>query len=103
MATGKAVGEISDLIKLLDEFQYEVPKKYIQIKCFETKEEAQAYKFEGKIQAGKPKFINGKWCAIYSPVGELAVKCIEQAARVMGSPVHITGEYLCGRNWADTH
>lgn len=132
MVTRNGVGEINDLVKLLDEYQIEVPEKYKKKFYFDTLEEADAFvkefKSQGKHLDGHKYFKirkdenkedvldgngdpirdpvlndDGKIEIIYCPVGELVVKCIEKAAKMQGSPVHITGEYLTGYNWADCH
>ena len=90
----------------MDEYQIQTPKSFVELTEHQTQEEAKEYLVENKLLAGKPKFINGKWYSAYSPVGELMVKCVEQAARMMNLPVKITGEYLVGlpeEGWAGTH
>lgn len=84
----------------------QVPKQFVTLYPFETEEEAKEFVLEGKQMAGKPKLIDGVWCAVYSRVGELVVGCIEQAAKMMNLPVKITGDYLVGtpeEGWAGTH
>lgn len=127
MATRNGVGEINDLAKLLDEYQLQVPLKYLKKWEFDTLEEADAFVKEweakGRVFDGheykeavkdeegnkiKGQFTpilneNGKIQIQYCPVGEMVVKCVEKAARMMGSPVHITGAYLTGKSWADCH
>jgi len=114
------------------EYQIEVPEKYKKKFYFDTLEEADSFvkefKAQGKHLDGHKHFkvrkdenkkevldengnpvrdpvlnADGKIEIIYCPVGELVVKCIEKAAKMQGSPVHITGEYLTGYNWADCH
>ena len=132
MATRNGVGESNDLVKLLDEYQLQVPLKYRKEWRFDTLEAATAFVDEmeskGRVLDGhdwrkvvkdengdKMKDENGntvyegifgddgKILIQYCPVGEMVVKCVEKAARMMGSPVHITGAYLTGYNWADCH
>lgn len=127
MATRNGVGERNDLVKLLDEYQLQVPKKYLQKWEFDTLEEADAFAAacaaKGRVLDGHPykeplkdlegnkikgQFTpvlneNGKIQIQYCPVGEMVVKCVEKAAKMMGSPVHITGAYLTGSNWAECH
>lgn len=86
-----------------DELQVQTPEKFVEKFFFDSKEEAEEFKLEGKIMNGKVKQEGDKWVSIYSPIGELAVKSIEKAAKMMGSPIHITGEYLTGDSWATTH
>jgi DNA polymerase I-like protein with 3'-5' exonuclease and polymerase domains len=89
-----------------DEYQIQVPKSFVNLVECSSKEEAQSLTIDGKKMAGKPKQIDGKWYAVHSPVGELMVKCVEQAAKLMLLPVHITGEYLVGlpsEGWSGTH
>ena len=89
-----------------DEYQIQVPKSFVNLVECSGKEEAQSLTIDGKKMAGKPKQIDGKWYAVHSPVGELMVKCVEQAAKLMLLPVHITGEYLVGlpsEGWSGTH
>lgn len=121
------VGEHNELVKLLDEYQLQVPKKYLKKWEFNTLEEADAFvatcKAKGRVLDGheyktqvkdadgnkvKGQYTpvlneNGKVQLQYCPVGEMVVKCIEKAAKMMGSPVHITGAYLTGANWAQCH
>ncbi|AFU63710.1 DNA-directed DNA polymerase [Salmonella phage GEC_vB_MG] len=132
MATRNGVGEINDLAKLLDEYQLQVPKKYLKKWEFDTLEDAKAFVKEweakGRVFDGHEwrKAVkdengenvkdaegntvyegvfgeDGKIHIQYCPVGEMVVKCVEKAARMMGSPVHITGAYLTGKNWAECH
>lgn len=116
-----------------DEYQIQVPNKFKQVFKFRTLEEADAFveefKAKGKHldghdyfkvikdEAGKPVMMEdgktpqrkpilseeGLIEIIYCPVGELVVKCIEKAAKMMESPVLITGAYLTGQNWSDCH
>lgn len=116
MATRNGVGESNDLVKLLDEYQLEVPEHFKQVKIFNTEAEAKEYvevciakgmKLDGHcVKEGKFKCDpneDGTYTIIYCPVGEMVVKCIERATRMMKIPVKITGEYLCGYSWADCH
>lgn len=103
---GSAAGVGCDNIELLDEYQIQVPKSFVNLVECSDKEKAQFFTIDGKKMAGKPKQIDSKWYAVHSPVGELMVKCVEQAAKLMMLPVHITGEYLVGlpsEGWSGTH
>ncbi|URC22860.1 DNA polymerase [Serratia phage vB_SmaM-Kashira] len=110
-----------------DEYQLQVPNSFKKVWEFDTLEQADAfvadmtskkrvldghdYKKQCKDENGdkiKGKFdpilnARGKIEIGYCPVGEMVVKCVEQAARLMKSPVHITGAYLTGMNWGDCH
>ncbi|URC22341.1 DNA polymerase [Serratia phage vB_SmaM-ChuuTotoro] len=110
-----------------DEYQLQVPNHFKKVWEFDTLEQADAfvaqmtekkrvldgheYKKQCKDENGdkiKDKFepilnARGKIEIGYCPVGEMVVKCVEQAARLMKSPVHITGAYLTGMNWGDCH
>lgn len=114
-----------------DEYQLEVPHKFKKVWEFDTIEQADAfckeaeakkmvldghdYKKVIKDEKGEPVLVdgkktykpilnkNGKIEVIYCPVGEMVVRCVEQAAKMMKSPVHITGAYLTGMNWGDCH
>lgn len=110
-----------------DEYQLEVPFSFKKVWEFNTIAEADAFvaqmESKGRVIDGhdykKPKVdangdkikgefdpilnANGKIQIIYCPVGEMVVKCVEQAAKMMKSPVHITGAYLTGMNWGDCH
>lgn len=55
------------------------------------------------LSANTYTFENGDICRNYSRVGVLMVEAIEEAYQQLDCPVHITGEYLCGKNWADCH
>lgn len=127
MAACNGAGEINDLVELLDEYQLQVPNHFKKVWEFDTLEQADAfvaqmtekkrvldgheYKKQCKDENGdkiKDKFepilnARGKIEIVYCPVGEMVVKCVEQAARLMKSPVHITGAYLTGMNWATCH
>lgn len=103
-----------------DEYQIQVPNKFKKVYEFETLKEADDFakgmESKGHHLDGHPRTkkeddgsiteirnANGKFEVIYCPVGEIVVKCIEKAAKMMNSPVHITGAYLTGQNWADCH
>ncbi len=132
MATRNGVGESNELVKLQDEYQLQVPNKYREFYYFDTIEEADNFKNEcdkkGKIlddhkykkevkdkdgnvikDSNGDKFYepitnqDGKLVLIYCPVGEMVVRSIEKAAKMMGSPVFITGGYLTGQSWAECH
>ncbi|UYL84800.1 hypothetical protein pEaSNUABM55_00002 [Erwinia phage pEa_SNUABM_55] len=119
--------DVRRIIYYHDEYQLQVPKKYLQKWEFDTLEEADAFAAacaaKGRVLDGhdykeplkdlegnkiKGQFTpvlneNGKIQIQYCPVGEMVVKCVEKAAKMMGSPVHITGAYLTGNNWAECH
>ncbi|UZZ63965.1 DNA-directed DNA polymerase [Escherichia phage A7_1] len=99
-----------------DEYQLEVPHKFKKTWTFDN--EADAKKFveaclakkmvldghcvkEGKFKCDPDE--NGIFTITYCPVGEMVVRCVEQAAKMMKSPVMITGEYLTGMNWGACH
>ena len=110
-----------------DEYQLQVPNKFKRIWEFNTIPEAEA--FIAKMDADKRVLegrdikepvkdangdkvkgqfkpvlnANGKIQVTYCPVGEMVVKCVEKAASMMKSPVHITGAYLTGQSWGDCH
>lgn len=100
-----------------DEIQCQVPESFKDVKVFSSVAAAQAYcelavkksKYvfdghyfkEGKVVAEPDE--NGNVTIIRCPVGELLVRCVEKAAKLMALPVFITGEYLCGYSWADSH
>lgn len=119
-------------LNFLDEYQLQVPKKYLKKWEFDSWEDAEVFvlkeQAKGRVFDGHPykKAVkddngneikdengdliykpvlnaNGKVQIQYCPVGEMVVKCVEKAARMMGSPVHITGAYLTGANWAQCH
>lgn len=109
--------DVRRIIYYHDELQVEVPEKFKDLRYFDTKEEAQRYA-EEKVKEGyifdghyykagaivsEPVAGNGKFPLLRCPVGELAVKCVERACKMMKLPVKITGEYLTGYSWADAH
>lgn len=117
MATRNGVGGSNEPVKPLDEIQCQVPESFKDVKVFNSVEEAQAYcehavkvkkyvfdghYFKGGKVTAEPD-ENGKVTIIRCPVGELLVRCVEKAAKLMEIPVFITGEYLCGYSWADSH
>lgn len=59
------------------------------------------------ILSGNTKvFKDGTIGRAYSRAGELMVKCIEDAYKILNCPVHITGEYLMAspdEGWAGAH
>lgn len=115
-----------------DEYQLQVPNHFRKTWYFDTLQEADAFmdackakkmvmdghKYkkplkdedgnEMKDQNGDTIYKGvfneeGKIMIRYCPVGEMVVHCVEKAAQMMKSPVHITGEYLTGQNWSDCH
>ncbi|QYC52566.1 DNA polymerase I [Salmonella phage SSBI34] len=99
-----------------DEYQLEVPNKFKREWKFDNEAEAKAFVEdclkkrmvldghcvkEGKFKCDPDE--NGIFTIIYCPVGEMVVRCVEQAAKMMKAPVHITGEYLTGLNWGQCH
>lgn len=124
--------DVRRLIYYHDEYQLQVPEKYLKKWKFDTLEEATAFVkeweakgrvFDGhewrkavkdengeKVKDAEGNTVyegifgeDGKIQIQYCPVGEMVVKCVEKAAKMMGSPVHITGAYLTGRNWSECH
>lgn len=59
------------------------------------------------ILSGNTKVLDdGSIGIAYSRAGELMVKCIEDAYKLLKCPVHITGEYLMAspeEGWAGAH
>lgn len=99
-----------------DEYQLEVPHKFKKEWKFNDEATAKAFVEqclakglvldghcvkEGKFKCDPDE--NGVYTIIHCPVGQMVVKCVEQAAKMMKSPVHITGEYLTGTSWGDCH
>lgn len=99
-----------------DEYQLEVPEKFKKVWKFDNEADAKAFVEaclakkmvlddhcvkEGKFKCDPDE--NGIYTIIYCPVGEMVVRCVEQAAKMMKSPVHITGAYLTGYTWGDAH
>lgn len=99
-----------------DEYQLEVPDSFKQSWTFTNEADAKAFVEaclakkmvmdghcvkEGKFKCDPDE--NGVYTIVYCPVGEMVVRCVEKAAQLMKSPVHITGEYLTGLNWGDCH
>ena len=99
-----------------DEYQLEVPHSFKKQWTFTKEAEAKAFVEaclskkmvldghcvkEGKFKCDPDE--NGVYTITYCPVGEMVVRCVEKAAQLMKSPVHITGEYLCGMTWGDCH
>ena len=114
MATRNGVGGNNEPVKLLDEYQLEVPHKFKKEWKFNDEATAKAFVEqclakglvldghcvkEGKFKCDPDE--NGAYTIIHCPVGQMVVKCVEQAAKMMKSPVHITGEYLTGTSWGD--
>lgn len=124
--------DVRRLIYYHDEYQLQVPEKYLKKWKFSTLEEATAFVeeweakgrvFDGhewkkavkdengdKVKDAEGNTVyegifgdDGKIQIQYCPVGEMVVKCVEKAAKMMGSPVMITGAYLTGRNWSECH
>lgn len=99
-----------------DEYQLEVPHKFKKVWRFTDEARAKAFVEqclakglvldghcvkEGKFKCDPDE--DGVYNIIHCPVGQMVVKCVEQAAKMMKSPVHITGEYLTGTSWGDCH
>lgn len=99
-----------------DEYQLEVPHKFKKVWRFTDEAKAKAFVEqclakglvldghcvkEGKFKCDPDE--DGVYNIIHCPVGQMVVKCVEQAAKMMKSPVHITGEYLTGTSWGDCH
>lgn len=99
-----------------DEYQLEVPERFKKVWKFSDEEEARKFVEsclakkmvldghcvkEGKFKCDPDE--NGIYHITYCPVGEMVVRCIERSAKMMNSPVFITGEYLTGYSWAECH
>lgn len=111
------MGESNDLVKRLDEIQCQVPEEFKDVKVFSSVEEAQKYcddktkndryVFDGHCFKGGEVVATpnekGEVKIVRCPVGELLVRCVERAVKVMNIPVHITGEYLTGTDWSQCH
>lgn len=99
-----------------DEYQLEVPNKFKKEWKFTVEAEAKAFVEaclakgmvmdghcvkEGKFKCSPDE--NGVYTIVHCPVGQMVVKCVEQATRMMNAPLMITGEYLTGANWGECH
>lgn len=94
---------VARVVFMHDEYQHQIPEDLIRWKKFDTKEEAENYSVDGFILSGNVKEIDGKWCRIWTKAGQLMVEAIEEAARELGCPFGITGEYLYGKRWSACH
>lgn len=56
-----------------------------------------------KLSGNTRVLDNGSIGRGYCRAGELMVKCIEDAYKMLDFKVPITGEYLVGKDWSETH
>lgn len=84
-----------------DEEAFEVPKKHVKWKRVLDEEEGKRLQLE--TYHSKPVKINNKWFTGYCKIGELGIQSIERAGKFFKFKVPLTGEYMIGRNWAETH
>lgn len=116
MATRNGVGGSNEPVKLLDEYQLEVPNHFKKEWKFTDEKVAEAFVDqclakgmvldghcvkEGKFNCEPDE--NGVYTIIHCPVGQMVVKCVEKATEMMNAPLKITGEYLTGANWGQCH
>lgn len=70
----------------------------------EAQKQASGLVVEGfMLAANTYVFETGAIGRCYSRAGVLMVEAIEEAYKQLNCPVHITGEYLAGKNWANCH
>jgi hypothetical protein len=90
-----------------------VPLDQIRFKWFSEEEEAEEYRdsFNNNPDrkftlSANVKEKDGKFGVGYCKAGELLIESIEEATKLLGSPVEITGEYMLGwkeEGWSGAH
>lgn len=85
-----------------DEGQFQVPKKEVEFKVFSSLDEAVAYD-DGLLWSKPRKVSENKVVRYYHPIGEIALQSLLEAGKFYKMSLDITGEYMVGRNWAETH
>lgn len=96
--------DLSEMITMHDEFQYYISKKLIQIKKFETEEEAKEFKANwtgeqlGEVSHGK------SWYIIMPNVfSQGFVDSIRKTEKLLKLNVNLEMNYTVSNNWEGTH
>lgn len=91
------------MIAYHDEAQYEVRRKAVQFKKFETEKEAKSFVSEdGKVWSDVIHNDKGYFRA-YNRAGELAVKAVRLSGEYYKLNVELTAGYMIGTTWASCH
>ncbi len=99
----KAAGEEYKTAKEMCE-EYSIDMETLK-KTIQAKEDADSLEGGKFLLSGKSWTLeNGNIARFYSRAGELMVQCIEDAYKdELRFDVPISGEYLVGRTWGDSH
>jgi hypothetical protein len=96
--------DLSEMITMHDEFQYYISKKLIQIKKFETEEEAKEFRANwtgeqlGEVSHGK------SWYIIMPNVfSQGFVDSIRKTEKLLKLNVNLEMNYTVSNNWEGTH
>lgn len=101
----KEEGLLEESIRLIfthDEYQYEIPKKSLGFKKFESKEEAKEWGGDGRLWSNV-KEVDGTYYRFYSRVGELGNLSLERAGKYLKMNMPFSAAYDVGNNLAETH
>lgn len=94
--------EFSELNNEMDEAQLEASRSLVELKMFETDEEASQYS-DGRVWSEIGHTKSGKPYRGYCLAGELAVQSVTEAGEYYNLNVPLTAGYVLGKSWGDTH
>ena len=95
-------GKAAQMIHYHDEYQFQVCPTLVELKEFDSEEEAKEFSIEGKRMSDLSHVGDKVWRG-YSPVGEQMSKAISLAAEYYGMRVPFDGDYKIGTNWKECH
>ena len=88
------------MIDYHDEAQWEVQKSLVKWKKIKDEGEADYLQTQGWSSVTT---VKGQKYVAYCEVGKLGIDSIAEAGRILKIKVPLTGEYLVGRSWSETH
>ena len=88
--------------ELLDECQWQVSPKLIDMYTFDTKEEAKSFEIEGKVLSNV-KERGGVYKRGWSEVGQVFSETMAEAGQYYKFRVPLAADYDIGANWSETH
>jgi len=95
-------GKAAQMIHYHDEYQLQVCPTLVELKEFDSEEEAREFIIEGKRMSDLSHVGDKVWRG-YSPVGAKMSEAIALAAEYYGMRVPFDGDYQIGTNWKECH
>lgn len=93
---------VQQMIYYHDELQVEMHRSLAQFKVFDTEDEANSFKVQGK-ELGNVVKANGKYVVAYSIIGEMVMESAKLMSEHFKLPVELSMDYVVAKDWAGCH